>query len=160
MASARFDKKELKKLSRQELLELLLAQSEELQQCRAENADLKKKLADRNYKLDNAGSIAVASLSLSGIFDAAQKAADEYLYNVRQLADRQAKELQQMQLESKRRLRTEGRQSREAAIKAQSKKAAGIAVIPENAAAAVPPGPPGGEQTAAGIGSPGKGGDQ
>ncbi len=83
LASERFEKKELKRLSRQELLELLLAQTEELQRCRAENEELKAKLEDRELKLSNAGSIAEAALSLSGIFEAAQKAADEYLYNIR-----------------------------------------------------------------------------
>ena len=83
MASERFEKKELKRLSRQELLELLLAQTEELQRCREENEELKEKLEDRELKLSNAGSIAEAALSLSGIFEAAQKAADEYLYNIR-----------------------------------------------------------------------------
>ncbi len=87
MASDRYKKKELRKLSRKELLELLLAQTEDFERCRAENEELRKKLEDRDYKLSNAGSIAEAALSLSGIFEAAQKAADDYVEQVRTKAE-------------------------------------------------------------------------
>lgn len=41
----------------------------------------------RKIELENAGSIAMASLRLNGIFEVAQKAADQYLYNIRLLQD-------------------------------------------------------------------------
>lgn len=88
MASAGYQRKDLKRLSRRELLELLLAETEELHRLRAENEQLQKELEERDYKLEKAGSIAMASLSLAGVFEAAQKAADAYLYNIRLLADR------------------------------------------------------------------------
>ena len=50
-------------------------------------ADLKKTLAElqkkREIGISEAGSIAEAALALNGIFEAAQKAADDYLYNIR-----------------------------------------------------------------------------
>ena len=78
--------KELRRLSRRELLELLVEQGQELEQVREERDRLKTELENREIKIANAGSIAEAALSLSGIFEAAQKAADEYLTNVRQAA--------------------------------------------------------------------------
>ena len=126
--------KELRRLKRQELLQLLLAQvkeAEELQEklhgtesqlkeaneilerlkARLNSKDaqihkLKGRLdkkdaqikslkateerlrSDRKIRLKQSGSIAEAALRLSGIFEAAQEAADLYLENVRLLHDR------------------------------------------------------------------------
>ena len=78
--------KDLRRLTRRELLELLVEQGQELERIRDERDRLKTELENREIKIANAGSIAEAALSLSGIFEAAQKAADEYLTNVRQAA--------------------------------------------------------------------------
>lgn len=43
--------------------------------------------ASRRIELEKAGSIAMAALSLNGIFEVAQKAADQYLYNIRFMHD-------------------------------------------------------------------------
>lgn len=111
--------KDLHKLRRHELLQLLLEQSEE-------NAELRKQLAEteeqlhqleatyerlrgrldkkdmqihglrdtlaaqrhrREIELEEAGSIAEAALRLNGVFEAAQKAADQYLHNVQLIHD-------------------------------------------------------------------------
>lgn len=71
--------KELRKLGRRELLEILLDQSREVARLQQELEEANEKLADRRIVLDNSGSIAEAALKLSGIFEAAQKAADQYL---------------------------------------------------------------------------------
>lgn len=75
--------KELKKLTRLQLLELLVEQGKELdrQRTRAERAE--KKLRERNVLLGEAGSIAEAALRIQGVFEAAQAAADQYLDSVR-----------------------------------------------------------------------------
>lgn len=88
--------KELKRLSRADLLELLLRERRENEQLRAEIESLEKQLADRSIAIQNAGSVAEASLRLSGIFSAAQKAADQYLENVRRLNARQKSLCEQM----------------------------------------------------------------
>ena len=62
-----------------EALELRITQLEE------KLAQAQKKLDDRAIIIDRAGSIAEASLQLSGIFEAAQRAADQYLENIRQM---------------------------------------------------------------------------
>ena len=81
--------KELQKLKRVELVELLLRQVEENQRLKDRIYDLedelnevKDKLDDRQIILRKAGSIAKASLELNGVFETAQKAADEYLNSI------------------------------------------------------------------------------
>lgn len=74
--------KELHKLSRRELLEMLLEQSKETDRLRARVQELEKALENKYMALENAGSIAEASLMLNGVFEAAQAAADQYLANI------------------------------------------------------------------------------
>ena len=66
--------KEMKKLSRAELLEMLIAQSIELENCKEKLNAAEVALKNREIAINRAGSIAEASLALSGIFDAAQLA--------------------------------------------------------------------------------------
>lgn len=73
--------KELKKLSRTQLLEMLLLQTEKAEQLEKELEDTKSLLADRKLQLERVGSIAEAALDLNGVFKAAQDAADQYLEN-------------------------------------------------------------------------------
>lgn len=125
--------KELHRLGRKDLLQLLVTQGrealtlqEELDGCHTKNAELdatltrlKDKLDEkdalieklkgrldqkdarireleeemaewkksRRIELEKAGSIAEASLRLNGVFEAAQKAADQYLENLRRLSE-------------------------------------------------------------------------
>ncbi len=79
--------KELKKLSRAELLEMLIAQSREVASLKEQLDDAVKQLNDRRILIDEAGSIAQAALSLNGVFEAAQNAAKEYTENIQRQAD-------------------------------------------------------------------------
>ena len=81
--------KELGKLRRSELLELLLEQAKETEQLRAELTKTQKRLESRELKLEQAGSIAEAALQVNGVFDAAQAAAAQYLENIEKLSERQ-----------------------------------------------------------------------
>lgn len=74
--------KELRKLTRAELLELLLAQSREIDRLNTELEKAEAKLQKREIALNQSGSIAEAALQLNGIFEAAQAAADQYLENI------------------------------------------------------------------------------
>ncbi len=98
--------KELKKLSRADLLELFLNERKDNEGLSKEVEDLKKQLADKTIMIENAGSIAEASLQLNDIFAPAQKAAEQYLENVRLLEDRQKKKYEQMEEETEARCRT------------------------------------------------------
>ena len=81
--------KDLRKLKRAELLEMLIAQGKEMQQLRAQMDEMQQNLNDREICLDKAGTIAEASLQLNGVFEAAQSAAQQYLENVQRMSDRQ-----------------------------------------------------------------------
>lgn len=74
--------KELKRLSRNDLLEMLLALSKENDLLRAANAQLKKQVEDRNITIESSGSLAEAALKLNGLFEAAQAACDQYTENI------------------------------------------------------------------------------
>ena len=78
--------KELLKLKRSEMLEIMLAQSREIDELRKELEETRAKLEDRRIKTRKAGSLAEASLQLTNIFEEAQKAADLYVENIRRRA--------------------------------------------------------------------------
>ena len=71
--------KELKKLSRAELLEMLIAQSKKLSRVEEELAKAKEKLEKREIALSKSGTLAEAALKLNGIFEDADRAAKQYL---------------------------------------------------------------------------------
>ena len=75
--------RELRRLSRAELLEMLIAETEENAHLREELAQARSALADRRILLEKSGSIAETALRLNGIFEAADRAAQQYLQSVR-----------------------------------------------------------------------------
>ena len=92
--------RELRRLSRADLLELLVAQRRENEQLRCILDQTQAQLADRTVQINNAGSIAEASLQLSGIFNAAQDSCQYYLENIKLLSERQNQICQQMEQET------------------------------------------------------------
>lgn len=80
--------RELKKLNRAELLEILVEQSKQIEELNAQNEQLKQELSDKQLMINEAGSIAQASMELNHVFQAAQSAADQYLLNVKNMTDR------------------------------------------------------------------------
>ena len=81
--------KELRKLSRSDLLELLISQTEENQALKTRVAQLEDQLNDRRIAVAEAGSIAEASLKLNGVFAAAEEAARQYLENIQRIQQEQ-----------------------------------------------------------------------
>lgn len=75
--------KELRKLNRYQLLELLIMQTEQNQQLQQEV----ERLREQHMKLEELGSVAQAALQLNGVFEAAQKAADDYINEARHRAE-------------------------------------------------------------------------
>ena len=65
--------KELKKMSRKELLEILLEQAKRIEELENKIEKLNEKLESKKVIFKNAGSLADASLQLSGIFNVAQE---------------------------------------------------------------------------------------
>ena len=74
--------KQLKKLNRSELLELMLEQSREIDRLQGELEETRAALAERNLKIEACGSIAEAAAEVNSLFRSAQRAADMYLLNV------------------------------------------------------------------------------
>ena len=85
---------ELKKLRRGELLELFLEQSREVKRLNTELKEAQQALEDKKIVIDKAGSLAEASLQLNGVFDTAQKAAEQYLLNMESMMERTTLECQ------------------------------------------------------------------
>lgn len=75
--------RELRRMRRTELVEIILALKQTEDRLRAENAALSTQLQERQIHIENAGSIAQAALELNRVFEAAQAAADEYVASVR-----------------------------------------------------------------------------
>ena len=71
--------KDLKKLNRYQLLEMLIIQTERADDLQRQLEQAQEQLNSREVQMTVIGSIAEASLQLSGVFDAAQTAADMYL---------------------------------------------------------------------------------
>lgn len=80
--------KPLSKLKRKELLEIMLAQGREIDRLREQNAELEAKLASREIDFSEIGSLAQASLEITGIFKDAEEAAVTYLENIRRKYER------------------------------------------------------------------------
>ncbi|MBR4549546.1 MAG: hypothetical protein IKO83_06480 [Oscillospiraceae bacterium] len=85
--------KELQKLTRQDLLELLLEAERENESLRDEVETLRAEAADKRLLLGKVGSIAEASLLVNGVFSAAQAAADQYVLNVKRVCEEKAEQV-------------------------------------------------------------------
>ena len=81
--------KELLSLKKSELLEIMLAQSREIDSLRAQLAEANARLEERRIAIEESGSIAEASLKLTKVFEEAQKAADLYVENMKRKARRE-----------------------------------------------------------------------
>ena len=93
--------KEIQKLKRADLLEIMVEQGKEIEKLRAENEALQKKLNDRTICIDNAGTIAEASFLLNGVFEAAHAASAQYLENIQYLSERQETVCAEMERETR-----------------------------------------------------------
>ena len=91
---------DLRKLSRADLLEMLIEQSQEVEILREKLAAAEEALQKREIAIRNAGSIAEASLQLNGVFEAAQSASQQYLENIERLSRQQEAFCQQLEKES------------------------------------------------------------
>jgi hypothetical protein len=88
--------KELKRLSRKDLLELLLEQTERGERLEKELAETKAMLNDKTIGIAQSGTMAEAALRLNGVYQVVDRAAAQYLRNVQ-------KRCQAMEEETRRR---------------------------------------------------------
>ena len=78
------DNRELKKIGKKELLEILLSQAKRIEELENELNKTKKKLESKKVLIDECGNIADATTRLSKIFETAQETAELYLFNVKE----------------------------------------------------------------------------
>ena len=84
--------KKLRKISKKELLEILLEQAKRIEELELELSETQKKLDSKLIDISETGSLAEAALKLNGIFEKAQETADQYLFNVKEICDQKKKE--------------------------------------------------------------------
>lgn len=94
--------RELRKLNRRELVELVLSQTrrtEELEDKLIDSerrlAEMKRQLNEKQVATSNVGSLAEAALRLNGVFEAADAAAQQYMQNAKDCNDRSAQLLEE-----------------------------------------------------------------
>ncbi len=76
--------RELKKLSRVELLELLIEQTERNEELEQKVAAMEQQLYDKRIDTKEIGTLAEACLKVNKIFEAADAAAEQYLENIKE----------------------------------------------------------------------------
>ena len=92
--------KELQKLKRIELLEILIEQGKTIERLEKELEETSKKLEVKSLNLTEAGSIADAAMQITGIFEAAQSAAHIYIENVQQMEKTTKERCEEMERET------------------------------------------------------------
>ena len=93
--------KELKRLRRTDLLEMLLELSRENDKLRKDNQELRQQLQDRTILIENSGSLAEAALQLNGIFEAAQAACEQYTQNIQSRSENLEQYCRQMEQQTR-----------------------------------------------------------
>lgn len=86
-------KKELKKLNRKDLLEIVLEQIKRIEKLENENENLNRKLESKTISIKESGSIAEASLKISNIFKSIEEAKEIYMENIKDLARKEANDI-------------------------------------------------------------------
>ncbi len=81
--------KELKGLSRNDLLELLIAQTSKCEALEAQLTEAQAALQSREILISNSGSLAEAAMQMNRVFQAADQAAAQYLSNVMRMCKEQ-----------------------------------------------------------------------
>lgn len=82
--------KELRKMSRTELIEIIYDLQQDEKNLRAEIDELKQRLEEKLICIENSGSIAEAALKLNHIFQDAENAARQYIESVKAGAEKTA----------------------------------------------------------------------
>ena len=100
--------KELKKLSRRELVDIIYQMKKNEQQMQEEIAALQQAIEDKRIRLSVAGSIADAAADITQIFSAAQMTADLYLHEIACMKAETEEECQKILEDAKRQSKQQG----------------------------------------------------
>ena len=79
--------KEFKRLSRAQLIDIIYQLQLQVDKLTEQKQKLDEALADKHIRISSAGSIADAALEINGCFRSAQKAAEQYLNEIKKLRD-------------------------------------------------------------------------
>ena len=96
--------KELKKLNRRELVDVIYQLKKNEEQMQEQIAALEAGLQDRRIHLSVAGSIAEAATDITGIFSVAQSTADLYLQEIASMKEDAQRECDKMIEEAKKKV--------------------------------------------------------
>ena len=88
--------KEFKRLSRSQLIDIIYQFQLQVDKLTEENQELEKALADKRLRFENVGNLAQASLVMNDCFQRAQDAADQYLFEIREMYKKAQEECQAM----------------------------------------------------------------
>lgn len=84
--------RELQRLRREDLLQILIGQQRQIQELTAALEKAETALDNRKIEMGNSGSIAEAALKLNQVFEAADRAAADYQARIQELADQKLAE--------------------------------------------------------------------
>ncbi len=82
--------KEFKRLKRSDLIYIIYEYQKKQEELLKENQELRDRLAEKELKITTAGSLADVAAKLSGLFEAAQKTADDYMAQLEYAASAEA----------------------------------------------------------------------
>lgn len=101
VGGAGMKKTDLRKYSKADLLELLIEQKKRTDELEKELSEVYEALNEKDLKIKKSGSLAEAAISLSGVFEAADKAAAQYIDNVKRVCLTKKQNLEKRERESK-----------------------------------------------------------
>ena len=122
--------RQLRKQSRLSLLKMLLEQKKENESLQLQLQEARQQLQSRQVDIEQSGTLAEAALKLSGIFEAAEVACQQYTENIRNLSGRQEEICRKMEQETREKCERQvaEAQSRSAAIEAEARAKADLIV--------------------------------
>ena len=88
--------KDLKRLSRRELVDVIYQMKKNEEQLQEKIASLEEALEEKRIRLSSAGSIAEAAVDITNVFSAAQSTADIYLQEIQTMRENADKECKRM----------------------------------------------------------------
>ena len=133
--------KELRKLRRDDLLQILIDQQKQIDALKAELQLSKEALNNRDMAIQESGTLAEAALKMNGVFDAAQSAADEYMLQMRKKANELAAEAEKKAADAQKQADTVVRNARSEAEHILSQARSEASAFARQAQAATSPQP-------------------
>ena len=92
--------KEFKRLSRSQLIDIIYQFQLQVDKLTEQNGELERELADKRFRLRNAGNIADAALEINNCFRSAQNAAEQYLNEIKAIREETEAERQRILTEA------------------------------------------------------------